>query len=181
MPGAILVDPEVLQQARQLYEETSVPIDAIAGMMGMKSRTFQTLREKHGWKLRQPRRPAETGGAAAAEPEEAGPPVESPVVAALPGADRAATISRIRDTVEREIAAVELSLRRLDRLTPRVGDGEKAARTLASLVKTLNELKRLDAAQATDAPAAEDGTDIDEFRRDLARRLDALCASGEDG
>lgn len=84
--------------------------------------------------------------------------------------------------MEREIAAVELSLRRLDRLTPRVGDGEKAARTLASLVKTLNELKRLDTETGAGAAAVpEDGIDIDEFRRDLARRLDALCASGEDG
>ncbi|MDX6806555.1 hypothetical protein [Terrihabitans rhizophilus] len=89
-------------------------------------------------------------------------------------------VARIRRTVEREISTVEDSLARIDELVPR-GDAEKAARTLASLVKTLIELQRLEAGAGagTAKDPDEDGIDIDEFRRDLARRLDALRAGGD--
>ncbi|MGQ4272454.1 hypothetical protein [Terrihabitans sp. B22-R8] len=174
MVAAIVVDPEVKVQARRLYEETSLPVEAIAGMLNMKPRTFHSYRARWGWVARLDRNGESDTGAA---DEVSILPTDALSDEALEERpSRAETIQRIRDIVEREVSGVEQTLRRMDRLAPR-GDAEKAARTLASLVKTLTELQRLDANAAEQAKEPDDEIDIDEFRRELARRLDALCAS----
>jgi hypothetical protein len=92
--------------------------------------------------------------------------------------ERAALVRRVRAKVDREIEAVEKALG---------GEGaadaaERAARTLASLVKTLRELALYDEQQAKAAgcergagvPEDDGIADIDALRDALARRLEGL-------
>ena len=84
-------------------------------------------------------------------------------------------------TVDREIGNAERGLAAASTRT-RTRDPERTARTLASLVKTLSELKRLQPNETASAPQVEDDEiDIDEYRRDLARRLDQLAIEEADG
>jgi hypothetical protein len=163
MARAKLMDAELTSRARGLYESGGAPIQAVADLLGIHRRTLQKRASALGW-----RRSLATPNGNQTQLEENVP------------VGRRAMVARIRRTVEREISTVEDSLARIDELVPR-GDAEKAARTLASLVKTLIELQRLEAGAGADTAKDpdEDGIDIDEFRRDLARRLDALRASGD--
>jgi hypothetical protein len=90
---------------------------------------------------------------------------------------RATTAMRVHDMVARELDAVE---RVLDVLAPEgPNDAERAARTLASIARTLRELSLMnDTGDEPEAATADDDDDIprdlDEFRRELARRIDAF-------
>ncbi len=88
--------------------------------------------------------------------------------------DRVALVKRIWRTAEAQVREIEARLS-IDDAEP--DDRERDARLLATLVKTLRELSTLDERQAPPAPtttAADDDDikDINEFRRDLARRMD---------
>jgi phage terminase Nu1 subunit (DNA packaging protein) len=94
--------------------------------------------------------------------------------------ERIALAERIHAVAEREIAVVE-------QIVAALGNAEKveaegAARTLASLARTLRELLQLDVPPANpdskhDEPCPRD---IDELRRSLERKLEALIAEPED-
>ncbi|MFC5067790.1 hypothetical protein [Flaviflagellibacter deserti] len=164
------VEDEITAQARRLYEETSIPVSEIAALMRLGRRGFHKRIKALGWT---PRR-----GPAGSKPAPVEPLASDPRDAI---ADRAGLIARIRETVDREIAEIDQSLKRLDRLTG-AGEMERSAKTLATLVKTLSELKKLD--EADKGPAAQeddDPRDIHEFRLDLATRLDALHRSRTEG
>jgi len=162
-------DPETRERARRLYESGLVPQTDIALMLGLADTTLRRRIQRWGWRKDQDIR-EELPPAAPAAFQPAGEEVAY---------DRRSTIERVRCAVDREIAAVEAALSRLGSLTRRVPESERAARTLASLVKTLTELKRLET--ASDEGEADDGpADIDEFRRDLARRLHGLRESRAD-
>lgn len=89
---------------------------------------------------------------------------------------RAALVAKLWKSAERRVADIGRRLRKAG-LEP--AERERDARTLAVMVKTLRDLAALDDRKA---PAHErrddevDGRDIDEFRRELARRIDALVA-----
>src|SRR5437660_9838052 len=91
-----------------------------------------------------------------------------------------ARIARIERLVEKELAAEEAMRAQLGPL-PRVpADAERSARTLATLTQTLQALARLRCGLPPDGGFDDDDDmprDIDEFRRDLARRIDAFVAS----
>jgi aminoglycoside phosphotransferase (APT) family kinase protein len=89
---------------------------------------------------------------------------------------RVALAERIQAVAEREIAAVEQVLTILGASDP--SETEAAARTLASLARTLRELRQLDTTMTTSEPIDDEPVprDIDELRRSLARKLDALIA-----
>src|SRR5262249_31680558 len=92
--------------------------------------------------------------------------------------ERTALAERIQAVAEREIAAVEQVLTILGANDP--SETEAAARTLASLARTLRELSQLDVTMITAEPADEPvPRDLEELRRSLARKLDALIAGGE--
>jgi hypothetical protein len=101
------------------------------------------------------------------------------------GAD-GALVARLWRTARRQVSEVE---RRLARAGQPPAERESDARMLAVLVKTLRELAALDEARAdiakggrqTRADAEDDRPpqDIDEFRRELARRMDAIAARRE--
>jgi len=114
---------------------------------------------------------------AAEEPDDnrAGTAPMAPL-AALPAIDR------IERLVEQELAAEEASRAQFGLLPRAPGDAERCARTLAILTKTLQALARLRGGATTQGLRHDDDipADIDEFRRDLARRIEACLESRPD-
>jgi hypothetical protein len=102
---------------------------------------------------------------------------------------REATAARVHSMVERELDAVERVLAALAPDDP--GNAERAARALASIARTLRDLSQMNAAggdvtdEGPEATTADDDDppprDLDEFRRELARRIDAFLGEGTDG
>ena len=105
------------------------------------------------------------------------PPQDQPAAASL--------VARVSEAIERELSKIERIVGNPTRLHPtqRV-ETESRARVLASLARTLKEVMRLreqergagdDTAKAADDDAVP--RDLDEFRRELSRRLEGLVAS----
>ncbi|MGD9543848.1 MAG: hypothetical protein AB7F41_03015 [Methylocystis sp.] len=163
---------EKIAQAKLLYDSGVAPIGEILELLGMSVGQFRRFREAHGWPLRAsacaPRKKA--ANAAAKKPRDAN-----------------RLIARLEDAVEQEFARAEAALAKHAPKTI-----EASARTLASLVKTLGELKRMrreneahenDADDDSDHAASErDGDEppreLAELRAELARRLERLRGAG---
>jgi hypothetical protein len=99
---------------------------------------------------------------------------------AAPASAASSAIARIERLVEKELAAEEAVRAQLGPLSRAPADAERSARTLATLTQTLQVLARLRCGLPPDGGADDDDDmprDIDEFRRDLARRIDAFVAS----
>lgn len=154
-----------IAQGRLLYD-AGAPIPEILAVLGLSVGQFRRFRETHGWPLRP---------SACARPS-----ADAPAPAKATPADPVRLIARLEDAVEREFARAESAL---DKQAPKTA--EASARTLATLVKALAELKRL--RRDADAPtedAARDDDDADEpdapprdlaeLRAELARRLERL-------
>lgn len=101
------------------------------------------------------------------------PPPDRPAAASMVG--------RVSDAIERELSKIELIIG--SRMIPaqRI-EAESRARVLASLARTLKEVMRLrEQERAGDdiIKAADDDAvprDLDEFRRELSRRLEGMVA-----
>jgi hypothetical protein len=89
------------------------------------------------------------------------------------------TIMRLHGAVLEELAAVETMRARLRRKPQNPADAERTARTLSSLVETLQKLRRLQCTLPETELKDDDDmpADIDEFRRELARRIKAFVES----
>ncbi|MBL1257456.1 hypothetical protein [Methylocystis sp. Sn-Cys] len=157
-------------QAKLLYD-AGAPLAEITKLLGMTDGQFRSFRERNDW----PKRASACKRKADAE----APPPQTKT------ADPARLIARLEDAVEREFARAEAAL---DKHPPKTI--EASARTLATLVKTLAELKRMqrengetreDATaqddDASDAPPRE----LAELRAELARRLERLRGGGPPG
>jgi hypothetical protein len=92
-------------------------------------------------------------------------------------------IERIERLVERELDAEEAARTTLGLLPRAPADAERCARTLATLTQTLHALARLRGGLAPDQGLPDDDMprDIDEFRRELARRICAFVESRTGG
>jgi hypothetical protein len=155
---------EKIAQAKLLYDSGVTPVAEILKLLGMTAAQFRTFRINNDWPLRPSacaRKPA---------PDEAPPAAKAPR-----DADR--LIARLEDAVEREFARAEAAL---EKHAPKTI--EASARTLASLVKTLGELKRMrrEAGETKDSDDADGAADdeppreLAELRAELARRLERL-------
>ena len=96
-----------------------------------------------------------------------------------PIGDRTALVGRLWRAAEAQVCDIEV---RLKRHQQQPAERERDARSLAVLVKTLRELSALDETKEGAAKADTDHDDagprdIDEFRRELARRIDAIVAA----
>jgi hypothetical protein len=103
---------------------------------------------------------------------------------------RASLIARLWRTAERQVRDIEY---RLGKKLQEPGERERDARVLAAMVKTLRDLSAFDrahseAAGTTDSASKHDEPvprDVDELRRELARRVDILrqrrAAAGRPG
>jgi hypothetical protein len=90
---------------------------------------------------------------------------------------------RLQGAVARVLPAIETTLARLADGPVRPRELERAARALGSLTRTLRELTGLlsqHQSQAASTEAYDDmPEDLDEFRNELARRIEAFVASRE--
>lgn len=169
---------EKLAQAKLLYDAGVTPVSEIHALLGMSARRFRQFRLEQGWPLRAS--PIVRVAAAAAS---------APAISAAPAAS---LIARLEDAVEREFTRAEMALRNHAPKTI-----EQSARTLASLVRTLAELKRMKReaeafgettketherdGDAGDEPFDEPPRQLAELRAELARRLGRLNGEGAIG
>jgi hypothetical protein len=185
------IPPALLNQLRYEYEETNTPIADLATRADMSKWTFHRCVRDLKWSMRVPGRggfrhstPLSTfaGKRAAAEAEKPGVTPNS-AAPALPSAnplDRSALAARIQRSIERELDAIE---RVLDLLQPQNGnEAERAARTLAALARTLREVATLDTDTSAEADPDDDAgpRDMEEFRRELTRRMESIIAERTD-
>jgi len=95
---------------------------------------------------------------------------------------RVSLVARLWRTAERQVRDIEQRLARNQQEPP---ERERDARMLAILVKTLRELSSLETLEpATPETLGEDDDmprDIDEFRRELTRKVEALIARPDFG
>ena len=88
------------------------------------------------------------------------------------------TVERLYRAVLEELTAVESLRTRLKREPLSAIDAERTARTVSNLTETLQKLQRLQCAAPQSGSYDDDmPADIDEFRNELARRIDAFVAS----
>lgn len=141
-------------EIRSTYEHSSVPVAMIAKAYAVRERAVYERAAKEGWTARRT--------------QSSNPTPDAPL-------DRSVLVRRLFKAVERQIAEIE---RRLSSL-PATGADEKDARTLAALARTIElliGLERQARPETTEAPEA----DVDELRRDLARRIENLRRAGGD-
>jgi len=198
----LVLTPELLTHARHLYEATAASLAKIAVDVGIHRRTLTKLAEREGW-LRYVPPPrglprALKLKAQASELEDqvlsaAAPPcaLSSESDASREGESHAMpeltdTVERLYRAVREELAAVETLRAQLKREPQSPQDAERTARTLSSLTETLQKLQRLQCAVPQSGSYDDDmPADIDEFRREVARRIEAFVAirsgAGDDG
>lgn len=152
----LTLSAEEVAQARRLYDDNAT-LDSICTRLKVSKTWFRKFREANGW----PPRPC-FGRASTSSPGRT--------------AASERLVQRLEATVEREYARVERALQS-------GASSEIDARTLASLVKSLAELKRIkrenrvenehDAAEARDDPPRE----LAELRAELARRIERITGA----
>src|SRR5947209_12428842 len=167
----VILTPELVEEARLVYDAGAVPVEEVGAMLGYKRAGFVKFRKRQGWKLRRvfnhPDKPAEAGPGVPVAPVRPLPPDE--------------LIPKIEAALNREFAHVEQALAHGH---PR--DAEKTARTVASLVRSLAELKRVQR-DAQGHGTQRDGVDepptrdLADLKAELARRLDRLRSARDAG
>ncbi|MBX3514331.1 MAG: hypothetical protein KIT15_06050 [Xanthobacteraceae bacterium] len=175
MPKFIVLPPEKIAEVRQLYEGTNVPVRDLASICGLGVTTFLKRVKLWGWKPRNYR--MRDYDAAAQRDIESIREIAAPAIAV---AENETLIDRVRAAVEREIVAIEAVLARVEGAKLRSTDAERAARTLATLVKTLREvaaLQRDEKPEQASGEGEDEFRDLEEFRSELAERLDRLRKS----
>lgn len=185
--------PEFLAKLQHAYEQTERPLRLMAKDFGIGERTLYRIAERSGW-TRMPRglpaalRALEEASALLTHTDtvsagDKGPPTPapSPPLASLAGGGEQSAAERIAQLVQKELAAAEVMRAQLRAGDCAPIDAERMARTLSTLTQTLQTLQRLRAGEATRTDDQYDlPRDIDAFRLDLARRIDAFVASRTD-
>lgn len=179
----IEVAPERIAEGKRLYEETDMPLHEIAARMGLRRRTLNNRIVEWNWTRRRYTRggsEAEQAAAAlapaAGESAVAAPAGEgSPAEPALPYA------VRLQRIVDGQLAVIERTLKVMGPANS--AEAERTARTLATISRTVQKIKataegRMSSDEADDDPVPHD---IDEFRRELARRIRGFIEARRNG
>ena len=188
-------------QIRYEYEHTERPVEEICAGRGFSSGTLRDRVRRWGWTRRRapipaegpppmppPELPPSSLPACVTSTDAAAPVAPAPAVcpcedASPPVCDDAASIApRLQGAVARVLPAIEAIVGRLGAQPADSREMERAARALGSLTRTLRELNTLlrqGEALPGGAPAKDDDmpADMDEFRLQLARRIEAFVAS----
>lgn len=189
--------PQFMAEAQRRVEQTLESTTSIAGKLGIHHSVLSRLIRREGWvrpegSLRRRdlspvmRLAAATDALAMASAERA--PRPNTLAASgeagrsesdAPAPHDLSAIDRLEQAVLRELATVEAMRASLGSEPLRPMDAERTARTLSILTETLSKLRRLRLAAAPQAGPNDDDlpADIDAFRIDLARRIDAFVAS----
>jgi len=183
--------PEQIEAARVLYENPQTPLDEVAASLKITRRTLEARIAEWGWPLRTTspqrnrgrarsksygRRAKRTSTARKQSKPDARPRSDT---TRRPVGSREALAVRVQRVVERELDAIDSILSVLGAADST--EAERSARTLASLARALKEVMRLAAPEQATDPDEDDPMprDLDEFRRELARRIEALAAEAE--
>lgn len=190
--------PEFLAEARRRVEQTLESMTSIAGKFGMHHSVLSRLIKSQRWvrpegSLRRRGLSPVMRLAAAADVLVMASAGEAPhpdplaaggergrIGSAAPASQDLASIDRLEQAVMRELATVETMRASLGKEPLRPMDAERTARTLFVLAETLSKLRRQRLAAAPQAGSDHDDdlpADLDAFRIDLARRIDAFVAS----
>ena len=184
--------PEQIDAALRLYQDPQTSLDAVAASLGITRRTLDARIVEWGWprraallrrsagrsRTKTSRRAARQAQASRKQPEADARPQTG--ASRRPTATPEALAVRVQRAVERELDAIDRVLSALGAADQ--AEAERSARTLASLARALKEVMRLTApAQTPEADEDDDGAprDLEEFRRELARRLETLAAGAE--
>jgi hypothetical protein len=182
--------PELEARGRYLFEETEAAMADIAFELGIHKGTVPVVAKRRGWKryvppprdvlpatrilvetesLERQREIAQSGPEGArAQPDGPSGESESDIVA------------RLRRAVLDELTAIETLRDRLKNEPQSRVAAERTARTLSTLTDTLQKLQRLQYAVPASGSLYDIPADIDEFRNELARRIEAFVASRTD-
>lgn len=172
--------PELIAEAKRLYETTTTQVGDIAAMLGVCRSTLTHRANEWGWRKR-----AHAGttvelvrmvrGAVAAEltgPQSAN---DNEDAAPVSPQQRAALAQRIQIVVERQMAVVEQIVGILGPSDK--AESERTVRMLAGVSRTLREIAALNQPDNETPPNGSDDDipcDIDELRHALARRIRQL-------
>lgn len=161
-----------IERAKLLYDAGVEPIAKVREMLDMSEGQFRAFRLAQGWPMR-------------ASPIKRADAPREPAPTKAPSKS---LIARLEEAVEREFVRAETAL---EKGGPK--SMEASARVLASLVRSLSELKRMtrdSGPAASEAEEDESGADasadepprrLAELREELARRLERLCGDGQTG
>lgn len=171
MPAKRRSRPITVVEARRLYEQTNLPVDRIAAMLGLKRTVFYNRIYLWGWRMRRPRLPHKD------PPRKPDEIFGETTLQERASVDFAATTARVLRAVDSELDAVAEILRQLP---PQPSEErERSQRMLASLARALQELARLKPPATGEQDLNDRGPDDpDEFARELLRRLELFRARG---
>ncbi len=193
---------------RSAYEQSTQTVEAIAASYGIRAREISENARLLGWTLRprgtdalrlhQARRMIEAATVAGAiAPEAASAPLMTDVKARRPSSGgsethRRAIIRRLYDVIDARLADMEARVATTNSLS--AAEAERESRDLANLIKNFEKLMELSTALAKPAntDAAKPGSDAalaaralaaeaEQFRREIAERLDRLRSHGTPG
>lgn len=177
------ISPELLAEARRLYEQTLAPVDDIAGMLRLSRSNFYKRVNEGGWRGRRAKvgtfqfaRAISAAGAAALLAPADQPRAEvDPDVALISPQQRLAIAGKMHEVVEQGMEAIK---RIMEVVSPgNQAEAEHGARTMAHVSRALREMQELMQPSTPSEKPADDvdddptPQDIDEFRQELARRL----------
>ena len=192
------VTPELLGHIQYSYEETDEPVRSIADNTGVRERRIYELAAEHNWRRRRARPPLDLPPEVrlSLDVDTAVRQAEAEAEAVDAGSDRATVAPSdspsIAERLERQL---ERNLTRLERMRETqwpqsAADAERTTRVLERLTQALLKVRQLrkpetDKADTPDTNMAhrddfEIPGDIDEFRRALARRIEAFVRSRTD-
>jgi hypothetical protein len=178
------LSPEIIEQIRLRYADPTVPVTAIMREFDISARVLYELASRERWPLRNPERAGAVRRALAFYPDDPNGLVEARR-RRRPGRPSERTLL-IRERAARA-ATIELVERDIQQLkSERPCDREKRARLLATLTRTLSDLRRqsIDAAERDErlkAAQQKNGNEpvparsLDEVRQDFAARLLDYC------
>jgi hypothetical protein len=176
----IEIDPELMAQCRQLYENTLTPTRDIAIKMGLSRNTLDNRIAEWKWQRRKytsGEPGADAPGTDVAVAERAPPPVQSNVQ--LP-ADFAGRLQRI---INAHCEAVERTIKVINPQND--AEAERSTRTLATIARAIAEITATATAAGQLSPNEADDDpvprDIDEFRFELARRIRGFIEARQTG
>jgi transposase-like protein len=206
-PAHRTYSPALLANGRRRYEQTPESVASIAADFGIHHYSLIRLAKREHWVRYQPGprtlpasaqlleeaqklerdrlaanspSPESADNSSSQQSEE--PCTAAPEHDALP--PLAQTVERLHRAVLAELATVEAMRAQLGRSPRESLEAARTAQTLSNLTDILRKLTGLQCA-AGSAASGDDyddmPADIDEFRRDLAHRIDALFKSGIDG
>jgi len=176
-PGRPFYTPEFLAEARRRIEGTTESMTSIAGKLGMHHSVLSNLIKRERWV--RPEASLHRRGLSPAMRLAA----EADALAAAPAPPDPAALDRLERALLAELATVEAMRESLDKEPLRPIDAERTARTLSILTETLTKLRRHRLAAAAQAGPDHDDdfpADLDAFRDELARRIEAFVASRAD-